>query len=246
MHAVAESILRFVYPPRCAGCDATEMASPLLCTQCDVKMQAIEAAARCERCSMPAAGPGLPCPHCRNRGLPPFDTVASLGVLCDPLKRVVHRGKFSGAWPMLEQLADRLGKREQVGEILAAADMLVPVPLHRRRQVERGYNQADVIARRLGAMAKVPVHIAADRKRSTVVQSQLSSRQKRVANLRDAFALRDPRPLAGRHIVLVDDVLTTGSTLVYLARAVMTAKPASVSAIVLAVADPRGREFEFI
>jgi competence protein ComFC len=246
MHPLAESIVRFVYPARCAGCDAGELASAMFCGECDGKMRSIERADRCGRCSMPAGGPGLPCPHCRGRGLPPFGVVASLGTLGDPLRRVIHRAKFSGEWPRLEQLADRLFDHSQVKDILRETDLLVPVPLHRRRQVERGYNQADVMSRRLGQLAKMPVYNGADRTRATEVQSQLASRQKRVANLRDAFRLREPRQFTGHRIVLVDDVLTTGSTLVYLARKIQEANPASLAAIVLAVADPKGREFEFI
>lgn len=246
MAGLIDSVLSFIYPPICAGCGRAEQVSALFCGTCEGKMTAIESAARCVRCSMPAGGPDQPCPHCRGRGLPPFVKVAALGVLGDPLKRVIHRGKYAGGWPLLELLAERLGQRFSTDPILTSADILVPVPLHRRRQIERGYNQAEVIARRLGRFHKIPVFNIADRRRPTAVQSQLSSRKKRVDNLRDAFTLHDARAVTGKRVVLVDDVLTTGSTLVYLARAIREAEPVSLAAMVLAVADPKGRSFEFI
>ena len=82
--------------------------------------------------------------------------------------------------------------------------------------------------------------------RDTETQTHLHSRARREENLRDAFVLVKPATVAGKHVVLVDDVMTTGATLVSFARAIRLGAPASISALVISVADPRGRGFEVI
>jgi predicted amidophosphoribosyltransferase len=194
--------------------------------------------------------------------------------------------KYEHRWALAERLADRLIMRLDVQEILTHAEVLIPVPLHRKRQRERGFNQAEVIARRLCRQFKIVrgsgrnsrdrsgidddpwIHplcsglgyqrlfgfmrapnltvVRAKRIRPTETQTHLHSRAERAENLRNAFDLVDPAAIEGKHIVLADDVLTTGATLMSLARALKPAGPASLSAIVLAVADPKGRAFEVI
>ena len=134
-----------------------------------------------------------------------------------------------------------------VCESLSSFDALVPVPLHLQRQLVRGYNQADVIAHRIGKVCRIKVINAARRIRRTETQTHLHSHEKRAANVRGAFALkRCARQLFGKHVVIVDDVMTTGSTLRELGRLLKHAAPASLSTLVLAVSDPRGRGFEAI
>jgi ComF family protein len=203
-------------------------------------------AAACNRCAMPLAQSGAPCPYCNDKGPPLLDRVVSLGLFREPLKSAIHHAKYSRRWGLAELLTDRLLHQNRVAELLAETDVIVPVPLHRSRQVERGYNQADVIARRLGTRMKRKVRSPVERLRNTETQTHLHSRTRREANLRDAFVLVQPRVVRGRRILLVDDVMTTGATLQSLARTLRPAEPASVCALVLAVADPRGREFQAI
>jgi len=84
------------------------------------------------------------------------------------------------------------------------------------------------------------------RLRNTETQTHLHSHEKRVENLRGAFGLVDEREIQGRHIVLVDDVVTSGATLTSAARVLQQASPASISALALCVSDPKGRAFEAI
>ena len=120
--------------------------------------------------------------------------------------------------------------------LLQGADLVVPVPLHRRRLFFRRFNQAAVLAHAIGKSAGIPV--LADglmRKRATPSQAGLS-RSGRFRNVRGAFALR-PRHkerLRGRHVILVDDVMTTGATVESCARALLKGGAASVSVLTLA------------
>jgi ComF family protein len=131
---------------------------------------------------------------------------------------------------------------ERVKGLLQETDVLVPVPLHWRRQFVRGYNQAEVIARRIGRACEIPVARAVRRVRNTETQTHLHSAARREKNLREAFALRDASAVKGKHVVVVDDVWTTGATMQAMARVLKLGKPASLSAIVVAVVDPRGLE----
>jgi ComF family protein len=207
-------------------------------------MTKLTAAPRCAQCAMPAKEHGARCPHCLSQGLEPFDRVVTIGVLRDPIKSVIHQAKYNGRWTLAEYLADCAMQREDVRELLSGADCLTPVPLYRSRQVRRGYNQSDVVARR--DAGKLDVVTPAVRARNTKTQTELRSRAARTENLRDAFLLVNPQCVTGRHVLLVDDVMTSGATLLSLARTLKKAEPASLSALVLAVADPRGRSFEVI
>jgi ComF family protein len=240
------SILDLTLPRECPACRVRFEGNSCFCADCEQEFQTLESKPRCRRCSMPATLPGAPCAQCLGKGLSPFDLIVSLGVLKDPLKSAVHRAKYEHRWPLAERLADRLLLRSDLRSTLENADVLVPVPLHRKKQRERGYNQAEVIARRLGRASKVAVVIAAGRIRATESQAQIHAHAARIDNLKGAFAMVNAAAIAGKHVVLVDDVLTSGATLISLARVLKSAKPASLSAIVLAVADPKGRAFEVI
>jgi len=147
-----------------------------------------------------------------------------------------------------EFLAARLAETERAKGLLTETSVLVPVPLHFKRHIERGYNQADVIARELGGGGRgIKVLHALRRTRATETQTHLHNHDKRVENVRGAFALRRvARHLRGKHVVVVDDVMTSGSTMLEIARTLKAAEPASLSAIVLAIADRKGRGFEVI
>jgi ComF family protein len=244
--AVVHRVLDFCYPGQCAACGVGYDAAAMFCSACEEEMHALVEAPSCELCAMPLTEHGAPCPHCLGKGHSPFERIVALGLFRDPLKNAIHHAKYSRRWPLAEQLAARVLEQDRAQALLFETDVLVPVPLHRRRQVERGYNQADVIARWLGRRCKIKVTTPGVRLRDTASQTEMSSRTKRAENMRDAFGLTRPRDVCGKHVVLVDDVMTTGATLVSFARVIKPAKPASISAMVLAIADPKGREFEVI
>lgn len=156
---------------------------------------------------------------------------------------MIHRLKFHRAWGLGEFFADRLLARPAVRELLARADVIVPVPLHPLRQLQRGYNQSEVIARRLGKLAGRPMRRAARRVKHTEAQTRMQSRTARLENLKDAFALADGRAIAGKIVVVVDDVRTTGATLRCVGRCLRAARPMELHAVVVAVADPLRADF---
>jgi ComF family protein len=146
------------------------------------------------------------------------------------LRAIVHAFKYEGCRSLSVGLGARL--RESAADLLEAADVVVPVPLHRSRRRTRGYNQARELAARLG----VPVVDALRRIRATPSQTDLPA-EARQDNVRNAFALRRwlaAPALAGLRIVIVDDVSTTGATLEACASVLRATGAADVSAVTAA------------
>ncbi|MCM3582786.1 ComF family protein [Ralstonia pickettii] len=145
-------------------------------------------------------------------GAPDFDATVVIADYAWPLDHLVTGLKFRAQLPLADWLA------AQLGNALAAApgdlpDVLLPVPLSPARLRSRGYNQAWEVARRIARRLDIPAHAnALQRVRDNVAQATLD-RAERLANLHGAFVVAEPARIAGRHIGVVDDVMTTGTTL---------------------------------
>ena len=243
----ASDLVDLVYPPQCVVCDCDAPSGSPLCERCLLDLDHAAEVRACEHCAKPVGGDGraaAPCPWCDGRGLGRIKRVARLGLMQSPLRELIHFIKFRGRWELAVWLGDRLAEQPAVRQVMAEADVVVPVPLHAIRQTYRGYNQSTLIARRLARRFRVPMANPVVRAKPTVAQTALTSVAARQANLRDAFVLLDPPAVEGKRVVLVDDVTTTGATLRSLAYCLSDARPAALAAVVVALADPRGRRFE--
>jgi ComF family protein len=136
---------------------------------------------------------------------------------------VVHRYKYQRALWFEPFLADLLVRAARPVLTSENWDMIVPVPLHPLKKREREFNQAERLARALGATTGTPVHTRVLRRVESTRTQTLLSREQRAANVRNAFAVRPGCQLDGQSIILVDDVLTTGATTNACARALQKA-----------------------
>jgi ComF family protein len=240
---VIAALFDWLFPWSCAVCRVGYEGRGTLCEECFDALRKLEDEPHCDVCAMPLPMIGSPCPYCKGKGPPNFERVVRLAAFHDPVRVLIHHLKYHRRWGIGEELANLLIEQERVKGLLQNSDVLVPVPLHWRRQITRGYNQAQVIARHLGKRCGKAVVRAVRRVKNTETQTRLHSHHKREENLRDAFALvRGGNKIEGKHVVVIDDVWTTGATMQAMARELKKAKPASLSAIVVATVDPRGLE----
>jgi ComF family protein len=168
----------------------------------------------CQRCGRPFAGDisaPFECANCLGMEWH-FQSARSAVVARDPVLEVIHRYKYHRALWFEPFLAELLICAARPVLDSQKPDMIVPVPLHPTKEREREFNQAERLARRLGAATRIPVNKRLVRRvLPTRTQTQLS-REERLANVRNAFAIRKGQQLNGQRIVLLDDVFTTGAT----------------------------------
>jgi ComF family protein len=170
-----------------------------------------------------------------------------MGAYREPLRESVLGMKYRHRWPVVEILADRMLGLARVRALLDETDVLVPVPLHWSRQILRGYNQADCLARRLAKYRRgMRVAYPIVRLKNTASQTVVRSIADRDVNLRFAFGLVDRKCVEGKRVTLVDDVITTAATLKAAARAMDEAGLVEVNGLVIAVADPQRRDFQVV
>ena len=242
---LAAAVLDLLFPPICLGCEREERPGPLalgLCLPCRGRLKLLRGF-RCAGCGRPLAAaapsPGYLCGECRSRP-PAFDRLLALWSYEPPLQQVMRALKFGRLDFLGGHLASELWHR--LGGELRSLEVVVPVPLHWRRQAARGYNQAERIARPLARHLDRPLVSALRRARPTPPQARLE-RSRRQANLRGAFrGRRGARAVRGRRVLLVDDVTTTGATLGHAAAALRRSGAASVTALAVARTPAPGAE----
>ncbi|QJW99720.1 ComF family protein [Frigoriglobus tundricola] len=236
----ARNILRLLYPKPCLICDLPEGGAqePFrhgLCSECyrSVTHDPYPACPRCAQTTGPHADTAHGCAECR--GFPfGFDRVIRLGPYAGKLREAVLRTKHLPG----EGLADLLGRAfaecQRPALEAAEVDLVVPVPLHWWRKWTRGYNQSEAIGRELAAGLNVPLAPRLLRRVKWTTQQVQPTRAARRENVKGAFRVSRGARLGAKTVLLVDDVMTTGSTLGEAARALRAAGADRVVVAVLA------------
>jgi ComF family protein len=212
--------------------EASDDATPI-CPPCETDLPWL--GDQCQTCALPLPAAGMTCGQCLKQP-PAFERVAVPWTYSFPVDSLITRFKHSAKWPLGRLLAELLGRflLHRFDEDLDRPDTLVPVPLAAKRLRQRGFNQAAMLARWLGTTLDIPCdERLLLRVQDTSAQQALKA-DARKKNLRHAFALVPDAPIKGRHLALVDDVLTTGATAQALARLLMDAGAARVDVYCLA------------
>jgi ComF family protein len=222
---VIDAILNLLFPQSCVLCNARILTyrSAAACPQC---WSGLEPVPRpfCPQCGMPAPVIEGLCGACR-RGDFAFDFARSLFLFTDTMRGILHQLKYSGRVSLARPLGRYL--REHLIEEEFTAKLAVPVPLHRKRERERGFNQAELLARHLG----VDVDGGLLRRRKNTPSQTGLSRSQRALNLSAAFEVQGTPPDC---VVVIDDVYTTGATLHEIAKTLKRAGTQRVEVLTVA------------
>ena len=232
---VGKTLLSLFYPPHCAACQADTEAGIHLCPACARTAQPIRAPF-CRQCSEPFDGAisgEFLCSDCQGRSFH-FDCAVAAYRARGVVRDFVHRFKYTHALHLREALGAWLAAGLEDDRIRNQPfDAVVPVPLHPAREREREFNQALVLAEILALRAGKPLIEDLERIRYTTTQTQLH-REERMENLRGAFSVRHAAGVIGRHLLLIDDIFTTGSTVEECSRVLRNAGAASVRVLTVA------------
>ncbi|MCD6168994.1 MAG: ComF family protein [Candidatus Latescibacteria bacterium] len=229
------ALLDFVYPPYCCLCGTRlQEGEKVVCEGCWGEVKPLQGPF-CPNCGYPVKPGADECAMCQQRGW----TFRQVGVLADfqpPVQQLIHLLKYKGKRSVGTRLGAMLSQALQGRPQWQRADLIIPVPLHRSRLRERGYNQSLLIAKALAERLQKPLRQELlVRRRNTRSQTKLNVAQ-RVENVSGAFQVKYPVEVREKRIILVDDVITTGATADACSRSLVNAGAKEV--LVAAVATP--------
>ena len=223
-------VLDLIYPPHCLVCKGP--GNDYLCAECVEKIDIIQPPC-CRKCGVPCDPTVYICAECREREYY-FEFARSVGIYENELRDAIHALKFACQELMARPLGELMARCYATSGLPGKVDVAVPIPIHRSRLVERGFNQSAEIARVLCKRISLPLQTGALVKtRKTRDQVNLPEDQ-RFTNLEGAFAVPDPHPIAGKRVLIIDDVLTTGATANEAAKTLRSAGASAVYAYTLA------------
>lgn len=220
----ASSALEALMPMRCVSCDRE---GPYVCSSCEPSLPRLRGD-RCRSCATP--GPAGLCETCAVYR-PAYNRIIARYLMDGAVRVAVHDLKYRN----LRAAAPELGRlmADSVRESRIAADVVIPVPIHRRRERQRGYNQSQHLASAVAKELELPVEDKLLRKvQDTEPQVTMPNDEERRANLDGAF--RCEGKLTGSCVLLVDDVVTTGSTISACAEALKYSGASAVFGVSLA------------
>ena len=163
-----------------------------------------------------------------------FDKVLACWTFTPQIETLIHIVKYQQGRKLGKVLGRIAGERIQEQFPNLSGNVIVPVPLHFVRRRERGYNQSEILSRGIAEIIPIPIRTnVLIRKKHTQTQTLLSAKE-RQENVQEAFLVRDGKSIMNRHVVLIDDIVTTGATMQQCAKAMIQAGAASVTGLALA------------
>jgi ComF family protein len=203
-------LIDLIFPKTCYSCNA--FSNEPLCAACLSKIK-YAGPVVCDKCGLPGV-PAADCPSCRRRNRELYFEKARGACFYEgPVKKMILGLKYGGrdylAGPLGKIMADEIRR----WDFFRTCGLLVPVPLHWHKRLIRGFNQAELLARRVSLETGIPMETRElKKKRATAPQAGLE-RSKRLENVKNAFYVRKSAAFAGKKIIIIDDVSTTCETL---------------------------------
>lgn len=233
MKEILESFVNLLFPPLCIICK--EKNINFLCNRCKAKINFIKNNF-CARCGTPAEGKiteGAICGKCKTEKTY-FVISRSVGVYSDTLKEIIHAFKYNKkkylAKPLGNLLIEYLIENFNINNI----DIVIPIPLHKKREDERGFNQSELLAKEISNKLKIQIsNNILFRTKNTLPQFALSP-EDRYENIKGAFEIRNGELIKDKNILVVDDICTTGATLKEASKTLAKAKPKGIYCLTLA------------
>lgn len=220
------SLVALAFPPVCGNC---RQVGALLCANCRAEVVWLREPL-CKVCGRTVSRPGLLCTTCRQQR-PPLQRIRAAVLFDGPVPRMIHQMKYNGAFGLAEPLAELMVEAWPTWQ--EPVDLVLPVPLHPERERKRGYNQAMLLVRHLCAQLGYGTTPAGVRRTKDTRPQVGLNQTERLQNVSGAF-FADPALVAGQRILLVDDVCTTGATMIATAEALLAAGAGSVTGYCLA------------
>ena len=246
LESLAGAVASILFPSGCRICEALLTRADRLpvCDQCLNSFRELPKEI-CERCGQPWTDAGdvdgdeSVCRECRERGFA-FDAARSFGVYEGALARAIVLMKYERIEPLGAWFAKRLLVTARRIPSPYSADVIVPVPLHRERQKERGFNQVDLFGRPLARKLRLPYRAVLLKRERARPEKHLLHFEERWEAVRGAFVIREGGRVDNLRILLLDDVMTSGATLDACSRALREAGAKSVVGLTIARAVRQG------
>lgn len=236
---VLRDLADVLFPPRCQSCRkvAEKLTNDLFCTACEEKIKYIRTPL-CPACGFPFAdseGSDHLCGDCLTAPQP-FAVARSVAAFDDILLEAIHALKYHNKTGLGTGLGKMMAGGPYTGMDMQGYTMIIPVPLHIRRLRERGFNQSLLLAKVLSERYAIPLDfVTLKRERDTPPQTMMGRRERK-ANIKGAFDVADKERVRKQHVLLIDDVYTTGSTLAECTRVLLNNGAAQVGVLTLAKA----------
>jgi len=233
--SLKNAVFNAAFPQACHVCRNKVLRSEfgVGCSNCWSQTQFLETLPiRCFKCGVPSSVPTFisrDCPDCRDHE---YDLARSLGVYENAMTAsILHLKRL----PVIPRILREKLPKVLLSDDLSGIDLVVPVPLSKKRRIERGYNQAETVAADVSAVIGAPVDSASlIRKKHTPMHRAAMDKKARAMTVENAFEVVRPKLVDGKSILLVDDIFTSGSTASYCAKALKKKGAASVKVFTLA------------
>jgi len=208
LRRIVSFFLEIFFPKRCVNCGM--LAEHFVCAKCVKNIEKIKTST-CPACGKISQFSAF-CKNCKSKNKAQLSGIITASRYeTGPIKEMIHYLKYSGITSLAEALGELIAERLE-RELPRGSLVVVPVPLHRKREFSRGFNQAELIARYISKRLNISGGMALSRIKNTPSQVTLPADLRRT-NLINVFQCEDKEIIAGKTVLLVDDVSTTGSTL---------------------------------